>query len=71
MQQIEFCHYWQEVQPNALGDIDHLAADTILSPEIVKFLSTNAMLAEVRLEKIKEPRRVNEELDDYELAMIA
>ncbi|SHE19445.1 hypothetical protein [methanotrophic endosymbiont of Bathymodiolus puteoserpentis (Logatchev)] len=68
MQQIEICHYWREME---LGDIDHLAADTILSPEIVKFLSTNVMLPEVRLEQIKEPRLVSKELDDYELAMIA
>ncbi len=71
MQQIEPCNYWQQIKAEAPEIIEHLAVDTVLSPEIVDFLGGNVSLLELGLEQTSVPRAVHRELDEYELAMIA
>jgi len=67
MQQIEACNYWQQIKAETPEVIEQLAADTVLSPEVVDFFGANKLLPEVELEVVEVPR----ELDGYELAMIA
>ncbi len=67
MQQIEACNYWQKIKAETPEVIEQLAADTVLSPEVVDFFGANELLPEVEQELVEVPRA----LDDYELAMIA
>ncbi|MCF7970537.1 MAG: hypothetical protein K9L22_05145 [Methylococcaceae bacterium] len=69
MRQIDPCNYWQQIKSETPELIEYLAADTTLSPEIVKFLAASVLLPE--LEQIEVPKVISEELDAYELAMIA
>jgi len=67
MQQIEACNYWQKIKAETPEVIEQLAADTVLSSEVVDFFWANELLPGVELELVEVPRA----LDDYELAMIA